>query len=317
MLQNTLRSGNIPLDEADAKKSRIAKSEGYISVAVNTCLGSFKLWVGTITGSLAVFADGWETLSDCISSIVLLIGLKVSEVPADKEHPFGHGRAELVASIIISTILATFGFSFAKSGIMKIVNHETLVFGFWTFSAGIASVVVKESLAQYALWAERKTGMISLRADAQSHRSDAISSALILVGMIVARLGGDMFWWMDGALSVLISALLLRLAWSILSATSKKILGSAVSPELEEKIVEICVRISGTDLCAHHMHIHEYGEHKELTFHTRFDGNMSMKDAHEIVDKVEKTIRAELKMDATIHLEIKKDGVPQRCIPAK
>ncbi len=288
------------------RKSRIAKSEGYVSVVVNASLGAFKIFVGNVTGSLAVLADGLETLSDCISSIVLLVGIKISEMPADKEHPFGHGRAELVASIVIATLIAVFGVLFAQKGIVKILNRETLEFGILTFSAGIVSVVVKESLAQYAFWCQRKTGFLALKADAQSHRSDAISSALILAGMLLGHFGGENFWWMDGALSVVISIFLLRLAWAILSSASRKLLGSAVPAELETRVKEICTEISGTDLNAHHFHIHEYGTYSELTFHSWFDGETKVSEAHEIADKIENEIREKLKIEATIHIERRK-----------
>lgn len=295
------------LQQLRERNSKIAKSEGVIAIVGNALLGSFKLWVGYTTHSLAVVADAWETLSDCISSAVLLVGLKISEIPADKEHPFGHGRAELIASVVIAMLLAGVGFSFSKGGIEKIIARESAEFGWLAFSAMIATIIIKEAMAQYAFWSARKTNLTSLRADAYHHRSDTLSSAILLVGMIAAKFGGNALWWMDGALSCIVGVLLLRLAWTVLRDASRRLLGSAVPAETETRIRELCERIGNdSDLDLHHMHFHEYGTHSEVTFHIRFDGNTPLREAHECADRIERAILKELALHATIHLEVKK-----------
>ena len=108
---------------------KLAKSEGHLAIWGNIALATFKFFVGFITGSLAIIADAWHTLSDSLSSIVLLIGLKIAEKPADAEHPFGHGRAELIAAVVIGMMLAGVGVEFTRSGIEKIIKHEPAVFG--------------------------------------------------------------------------------------------------------------------------------------------------------------------------------------------
>lgn len=286
---------------------KIAKSEGYIAICGNALLGVFKLWAGHFTGSLAVIADAWETLSDCLSSGVLLIGIKISEKPADPEHPFGHGRAELIASLAIAMMLAGVGFTFVKGGIEKILAGESVDFGWLAFAAMLATIIIKESMAQYAFWAARKTKINSLRADAYHHRSDTLSSAILLVGMLIAKFCGNALWWMDGALSCVVGILLFRLAWNVLQNAASKLLGSGVSRETEDHIRKICETVSGrNDLDVHHLHCHEYGMHTEITFHIRFDGDMPLRDAHTCADKIEKAIFRELAIDATIHLEVKK-----------
>lgn len=290
-----------------SRNLKIAKSEGYIAVVGNSLLGSFKLWAGYTCGSLAVIADAWETLSDCLSSVVLLVGIKVSEKPADAEHPFGHGRAELIASLAIAMMLGSVGFTFSKGGIEKIIAREHVEFGWLALSAMVATIVVKEAMAQYTFWAARKTRISSLNADAYHHRSDTLSSLILLVGMLIAKFGGNAFWWMDGALSCVVGILLLRLAWVVLQNTASKLLGTRVPRETENRIRKICERIcKRTDIDLHHMHCHEYGMHMEITFHIRFDGDTPLREVHACADEIEKTIFRELAVEATIHLEIKK-----------
>src|SRR5690554_4090506 len=110
-------------------KKKYINREGWISIIANLLLFGFKYWAGIVTGSLALVADAWHTLSDSVSSIVVLIGGKVSRKPADEEHPFGHGRAEHIAAIIIGVLLAIIAFEFIVNAIGKFSKHEQTVFG--------------------------------------------------------------------------------------------------------------------------------------------------------------------------------------------
>lgn len=287
---------------------RLAKREGHIAIWGNVLLAAFKFAVGIFTGSIAVVADAWHTLSDSLSSIVMLVGLKISEKPADKEHPFGHGRAELITSVVIGMMLAAVGFEFARGGVEKIVAHEAAAFGWLGYSAMLATVFVKEGMAQYAFWAARKTGMISLRADGFHHRSDSLSSLLILAGMVADNVSGGRLWWMDGALGALVGLMLLRVAWTILRDAGNKLLGEGVPAETENEIRGIARRISGgsDDLDLHHLHLHSYGAHREITFHIRLSPEISLRDAHRLGTEIERAIAEELGIDATIHIEPKK-----------
>ena len=124
-------------------------------------------------------ADSWHTLSDSVSSMIVLIATRISNKPPDNEHPFGHGRAELIAAIIIGVILGLIGFEFAKDSLARLVNHQSVVFGKFAIWVTVASVIVKESLAQFSFWTYRQTGNSTLKADGWHHRSDAISSSVI------------------------------------------------------------------------------------------------------------------------------------------
>lgn len=288
---------------------RDAKREGHIAIWGNLILAAFKFAVGFFTGSLAILADAWHTLSDSLSSIVLIIGLKISEKPADKEHPFGHGRAELITSLVIAMMLAAVGFEFIHRGIEKIIAHEQSNFTWLSYATMIATVIVKEAMAQYAFWVARKTGMSSLKADGFHHRSDSLSSIAILAGMILFNFTGGKLWWMDGALGSLVGVMLLFVAWSILRSASNKLLGEPVAEETEMRICEIARQVSGrSDLDLHHFHIHSYGAHREVTFHMRLNPEMSLRDAHQCGTEIENALKRELGLSATIHLEPKKDA---------
>lgn len=278
---------------------KIAYLQGWISITLNGILFVFKYWAGFVTGSLALMADAWHTLSDSLSSIIVLVSAKISSMPPDKEHPFGHGRAELIAAIIIGVILGLIGFEFARDSISRLANHESVVFGNFAIWVTAISVFVKESLAQFSFWASRKTGNPSLKADGWHHRSDAISSLIILVGIFA----GSYFWWIDGVLGLIVSLLLFYAAYEIIKEGTTPLLGEKPRSDLLDELNTIAKEVSGIETHLHHIHLHRYGQHVELTMHIRLPKNTTLENAHKIADEIEFEIAKKLNIEATIHME--------------
>lgn len=273
--------------------------EGWLSIIVNLFLFILKYWAGVVTGSIAIIADAWHTLSDSLSSIVVLLGVKVSNKPADKEHPFGHGRAELIASIIIGMLLAVIAFNFVLESIDKLKNHESVQFGKIAIIATVLSIIVKEGIAQFAFWAGKKTKSVSLKADAWHHRSDAISSVIILVGIFL----GPYFWWIDGVLGLVVAVMIFYAAYEIINDASGPLLGEKPDEDMIKQINTISKQQAGFDVDVHHIHMHRYGDHTELTFHIRLPKNTSLEKAHDISTDIESKLKKDLKIVATIHAE--------------
>lgn len=285
-------------------KSKLARDEGWISIVVNTLLFILKYWAGMVTGSVAIIADAWHTLSDSLSSVIVLIGAKVSSKPPDSEHPFGHGRAELISSVLIAAFLGFVAFEFLKESILKLNEREIVVFGKIAIVATIVSIVLKEALSQYAFWAWKKTGYLSLKADAWHHRTDAISSLIILVGIFL----GKYFWWMDGVLGIVVAIMIAFAGYEILKDTISKLLGEAPDPMLVKQIKEIAGNETEHDMQIHHIHLHSYGEHQEITFHIRLPNTMSVEDSHSLVTAIQQSLRENLSIEATIHVEPRVKG---------
>ena len=164
---------------------KLSYIEGWLSIVINTLLFAFKLFVGMFSGSIAIIADAWHTLSDSLSSMVVIIGAKISVKPGDKEHPFGHGRIELIASLIIGFLLLLTGVNLITESVERLSNNTAFNFHPLLITACAISIILKEGMAQFSLWAYRKSGSTTLKADAWHHRSDAISSAIILAGMFL------------------------------------------------------------------------------------------------------------------------------------
>ena len=180
--------------------TRLSIRAGWVSIFTNLALFGLKYWAGLVSGSVALIADAWHTLSDSISSVLVIGGVKLSQKPADKSHPFGHGRYELIATIIIGCLLIWVSYNFIVESVEKLQNKESASYGAFAIIATIISVISKEGLAQYSFYIGRKTNSRVVSADGWHHRSDAISSIVILVGIFIGRY----FWWADGVLGILV-----------------------------------------------------------------------------------------------------------------
>ena len=137
-------------------KKKYIEREGWLSIILNLFLFGVKYWAGIVTGSIAIIADAWHTLTDSVSSVIVLIGGKISRKPPDEEHPFGHGRAEHIAAIIIGILLALVAFDFILDALNKFKSKEKTTFGTIAWVVTIVSILAKEAMAQYAFWAARK-----------------------------------------------------------------------------------------------------------------------------------------------------------------
>jgi cation diffusion facilitator family transporter len=276
-----------------------ASLAGWLSIFVNTVLFVLKYWAGIITGSIALIADAWHTLSDSISSIVLLFGIRFAKKPADKEHPFGHGRYELVSALTIGAILGLIGYSFLLGSIEKLKEHETAQFGLAAIIVTIVSILGKEGLAQYAFFIGKQSNNQAVTADAWHHRSDALSSVIILLGIVF----GSRFWWIDGVLGIIVCLLIFYASYKICSDAINQLLGEKPDEKTIRQIRDITFQIADRELYLHHTHIHTYGDHKEITFHIRLPSTMTLEEAHKIATKIEHRIQEELNIQATIHME--------------
>jgi len=273
--------------------------EGWLSIFVNILLFVLKYWAGVVSGSVAIIADAWHTLSDSITSIIVLIGFKTSQKPPDKKHPFGHGRAEIIAAFIIGVFLALIAFEFFVESINRLSEHEKASYGTIAIVVTIISILFKEALAQFAFWSGKKIKSKSLKADAWHHRSDAISSVIILVGIFL----GKYFWWIDGILGIIVASIIGWAAFKAIKEAISSLLGETPSDEDILKIKQICNEASPFDSHPHHIHIHDYGKHQELIFHIMLPENISLIEAHNIASNIKIAIKKKMNFEATIHME--------------
>lgn len=229
-------------------KNKAGYLEGVVSIIVNTGLFGLKLWAGIVSGSLALTADAWHTLSDSFSSVIVIFGVKLSSKEPDKEHPFGHGRWEQIASIFIGFLLGIIAYGFLKDSISNFQSKESANFGTLAIVVTIISIVLKEALAQYAFYIGRKTGNLSVKADGWHHRTDALSSVVVLIGIFFS----DRFWWIDSLLGLIIALMLFYASYEIIKGAIGKLLGEKPSDEIIERVEQIIKVETVGDVFPHH-----------------------------------------------------------------
>jgi len=273
--------------------------EGAVSIIINFLLFILKMWASVISGSIALAADAWHTLSDSLSSVAVVIAAKLASKKADKEHPFGHGRWEQIASFFIAAILAVIAYGFLENSIKHFWEKERVEYGTIAIVVTAVSIVVKELLAQYAFYMGRKADNSSVKADGWHHRSDALSSVVVLAGILFAK----RFWWIDSVLGIIIALMLFYAAFEILKESINKILGEEPGQELINKLTDEIKNIYYDDLKIHHLHIHNYISHKELTFHIRLNKDLTIEKGHKIASDIEELVLDKFGMSATIHVE--------------
>jgi cation diffusion facilitator family transporter len=277
-------------------------TEGIISVIVNAALFGVKFWAGTITGSIALVADAWHTLSDSLTSVFVIISAKLSAKKADKEHPFGHGRWEQISSIFVAFVLGIIAYDFLNNSIIRFANRESVTFGTIAIIVTLGSILAKELLAQYAFYLGRKTNNVILKAEGWHHRSDSLSSIVVLIGILIARFVAQV-WWMDSILGIFCSLAIFYASYKIMKESITKLLGEEPEQELIDKINSEVKKIYSDDLQIHHLHLHNYISQKELTLHIRLDKNMTVENSHKISTVIEDMIMEQFDMTATIHID--------------
>ncbi len=292
------------MSENNIQRTKYVMWAAWISIVANVLLFVGKYLAGIWTDSVALIADSWHTLSDSVSSVALLIGICIARKPADKNSPFGYGRMELVVTLFIGFLLGVVALNFFKESYSRFVLNETVEYSTFAIIITIVSILVKEGLARYSLWAGKKCDSKAVTADAWHHRSDAITSVVILVGIFLAPYA----WWIDIALGVIVSLFILYTAYEIVRDAISGFIGEDVDEDVRNEITKVCNEVMQANARVHHLHLHDYGIHKEITFHIKLPNKMCVEDAHRISDVMESKIREDLGYEATIHIEPTEDS---------
>ncbi|MCX6356582.1 MAG: cation diffusion facilitator family transporter, partial [Candidatus Aureabacteria bacterium] len=208
------------------------------------------------------------------------------------------------AAIVIGTLLAVVGAGFLQESIRRLIHFQSATFSTFAIAVFLSSVFLKEALAQFSMWAGRKVHSMALMADGWHHRSDAIASALIVAGAIV----GGRLWWIDGTLGIGVSLLIFYAAFDIIRSATSASLGEAHSTDMEQRIRDIVAATAADAGDIHHLHLHRYGNHAELTLHLCFPPRMKIEDAHTISARVKYALKDALGVETTIHLEPMKNS---------
>ncbi len=247
-------------------------------------------------------ADAWHSLSDTLTSIVALLGFWQSRKPPDKEHPFGHGRAEMAASLVIATALVIVAIEFAAKGASEILRPSPRSYETLTILVFASSILIKELMARYSIKIGEKIGSSALKADAWHHRSDAISTLAITLAAVFAPKVDIL----DGILTMAVAFIIAYVAYEIFKSVYDAFLGESPSEPLLSQIEKAARETDERFSDLHGVKVHRYGDVLEISVHVRLPKNMSVEESHALTQKLEKSIKTKTGANAVVHVEPEK-----------
>ena len=271
-----------------------------VGIILNLLLALGKLTVGLLTGALSIQADAVNNLSDAGSQIISLITFKLAAKPADRDHPFGHARIEYVASMIVSFLVLHIGWDLLSDSIDKILHPTETKFRWVSVIILSVSVLVKLWLCLFNRKIAKKIDSSVMRATAADSLSDAVATFAVLVSTLVFKFTG---FDPDAYMGVLVAVLIMIAGIKILNETKNSILGEKPSEETVTQIEEVVSRYPGA-LGIHDLVVHNYGPGRIMaSLHVEVDGNEDIFKSHDMADLIERTLREECGIEATVHMD--------------
>lgn len=291
-------------DYNDTERPEVRTAYGVLSSVVgifcNVLLFVAKLSIGLLMRSMAVMADAFNNLSDAASSIIGFVGVKMASKPADKDHPFGHGRMEYIAALIVSFLVIQVGLTFFKSSVDKIQNPEELTFHWISFLILALSVGVKLWLSVFNRTLGRRIDSKVMLATATDSMGDVITTSATLVSLIVCRFTGVNI---DGIVGLAVSLVVIWSGISIARDTLEPLIGQGADPKLYAQIkqqVEAYDGIVGT----HDLIVHNYGPGRSMaSIHAEVPRDVDIETSHEIIDRIEREVSGKLGIFLVIHMD--------------
>ena len=278
----------------------LGKLAGIVGIIVNVLLAVGKILVGVLFGVLSVTADGINNLTDCGSSVISTLSFKLSEKPADKEHPFGHGRIEYILSMVVAFIVFFVAFETLKESIAKIIEPTIVVVTFWIPVMLVVSILSKVGLFIYYSVVAKKIDSPILKASAIDSLSDCISTSVVLVCFFISYFTG---FQLDGYAGILVSLFIGYSAVGILKEVLSMLIGKAPDEKLVEKIKNK-IRSYPEVLGVHDLLVYNFGPNKYFaSAHIEVDANVDVLQSHELVDLIEKDFIQEEGIVFTGHLD--------------
>ena len=273
---------------------------GIVGIALNVLLFAGKFFAGTLSGSIAVTADAFNNLSDAGSSVVTLLGFRLAGRKPDPEHPFGHGRMEYLSGLVVSALILLMGVELAKPSFQKIVHPEEVEFSVVAVVILLCSIAVKFYMSLYNRRIGKKINSSAMVATGIDSLSDTISTAAVLVAMLVGKFSGLMI---DGWVGMLVALFILYSACRAAMETVSPLLGQAPEEEFVRRIEELV--LAHDEVCGiHDLVVHDYGPGRVMiSLHAEVPSSGDILELHDMIDGIEMELREQLDCEAVIHMD--------------
>ena len=300
-------------DYEDVEKISVRTAYGVLASIVgifcNVFLFAVKFTIGVIAHSVSVMADAFNNLSDAGSSIISFIGVKMAEKPADRDHPFGHGRIEYIAALVVSFLILEVGFTFLKDSIGKIRTPEMLNFQIASVIILILSIGVKLWLGLFNKRLGEKINSKVMMAVFADSMGDVITTGATILSLIVFRITG---WNIDGVVGIGVALVVMWAGVGIAKDTLEPLIGEAIDPQVYDQIKAFVEKYDGI-VGTHDLIVHNYGPGRSMaSIHAEVPNDVDIEKSHEIIDRIERDAKQTLGLFLVIHMhpvEMKDENV--------
>lgn len=274
-----------------------------LALVINSFLAAIKIAAGIIGNSYVLIADGIESTADIFSSVVVWGGLRVAVIPADENHPYGHGKAESLASITVSMLLLGAALLIAVQSVREIMTPHQAPHWF-TLPVLLLVIVIKETMFRFAFQAGSSIESTALKSDAWHHRSDALTSAAAFVGITIALIGGPGYESADDWAALLACGVIAWNGFRLLRAAMDEIMDATVAPDRVAAVRQLAAGVDGV-MDIEKCRVRKIGLHLALDIHVVVDGDLSVRRGHEIAHRVKDQLLASQHRinDVTVHIE--------------
>jgi cation diffusion facilitator family transporter len=281
-------------------RKRYSELSSICGIFCNIFLFICKLAVGIFSASIAVISDAFNNLSDCASCILTLIGCRIAAKPADKEHPFGHGRMEYLTALGISAVIVAVGVKLLEESVNKILHPQDITINAISIAILILSVLIKLWMFLFNSGLGERIGSVVLKAVAKDSIGDAAATSSAIISLFLTQLTSLPF---DGIAGALVSVLILRNGICIIRDTIDELLGKPADADTVQNIKELVCRHERI-LGVHDIIIHTYGPAKIYgSCHVEISEQENFKEAHDLVDSIERELSGKLGISMTIHMD--------------
>lgn len=281
-------------------RAAYGKLSGAVGIACNLLLFAGKLAVGLAAHSVSITADAVNNLSDASGAVVTLVGFRMAEKPADRDHPFGHARVEYIAGLVVSALILLVGAELAKSAVEKILHPAPVDISPVTMAVLAVSIAVKLWLSRFNRALGRQIDSATLMATAADSRNDALSTGAVLLSALVSRHTG---WRIDGYTGLAVALFILWSGIGIARDTVNPLLGQGADPALGQALAKM-LTANPKVLGFHDLMVHDYGPGQRFaTVHVEMDAREDPLLCHDIIDGLERSCLDELKVHLCIHYD--------------
>ncbi len=290
-------------------RSAYGKLCGIVGIFLNLLLFAGKFFAGLLSGSIAVTADAFNNLSDAGSSVVSLVSFRISEQKPDAKHPYGHGRIEYVAGLIISAVIIIMAYELIKDSVGKIIHPEETEWSVVVLVILIASILVKCYMAFYNARLGKRYDAAALRATAIDSLSDCVATTVVLLCTVLSHIFG---WKIDGYAGVLVGGFILLAGIRAAKEVINPLLGEPPEKEYVDSIEQLVLAFDPAILGVHDLMVHDYGPGRRvISLHAEVPAEGNVLELHDIIDNLEHSLSKELGCVATIHMDPVVTGDPR------